>query len=166
MLDWSPFEVLPSGQRPPPPRGLHSPEGVGDRLRAAAFAELQAREAFAWAAERWKDAPERLRKAWLRLADEEDKHLGWLLKRMEELGVSVTERPVSAHLWESFTACASARQFTERMAGAEERGLAAGERFARKLAEQDPVTGAIFGQIAREEAGHVALAVRFLPELD
>lgn len=84
---------------------------------------------------------------------------------MDELGVSVTERPVSLHLWDSFTACQTAKQFTERMAGAEERGLRAGERFHRKLAERDPVTAEMFGQIAREEAGHVALAKRFLPLL-
>jgi len=163
--DWSPFDVLPPGVRPGPSRGIGTAAGVGDRLRSAAFAELQAQTAFTWAAERWPDSPEPLRKAWLRLAAEEAKHLGWLLGRMAELGVSVTERSVSAHLWESFVDCSSARQFTERMAGAEERGQAAGERFASRLAGVDPVSAALFEKVAREEAGHVALAKRFLPLL-
>jgi uncharacterized ferritin-like protein (DUF455 family) len=144
---------------------MGSPDGLGDRLRSAAFAELQARNAFTWAAERFSDAPEPLRDAWLRLAAEEDKHLGWLLGRMEELGVEVGARAVSAQLWESFTLCDSPRQFAAWMAGAEERGQAAGERFSSQLAQSDPVTAALFAQIAREEEGHVALAKRFLPLL-
>jgi uncharacterized ferritin-like protein (DUF455 family) len=138
---------------------------VGDRLRSAAFAELQARTAFLWAAERFPEAPGPLRDAWLRLAAEEDKHLGWLLARMDEIGADVAERPVSAQLWESFISCTSARQFAQWMAGAEERGQEAGERFARRLGGVDSVSAALFAQIAKEEAGHVALAKRYLPLL-
>jgi len=103
--------------------------------------------------------------AWLRLAVEEEKHLGWLLGRMEEIGESVDERPVSAQLWESLSSCESARQFTLWMAGAEERGQFAGERLAVRLSGVDSVSAAVFAQIAKEEAGHVALAKRFLPLL-
>ena len=35
------------------PRSIDSLEGVGDRLRAAAFAEIQARDAFLWAPEHY-----------------------------------------------------------------------------------------------------------------
>lgn len=140
-------------------------QGVGDRLRSVAFAELQARTAFVWAADRFPSAPEPLRQAWLRLAVEEEKHLGWLLGRMEEIGASVAERPVSSQLWESLSSCESARQFTLWMAGAEERGQSAGERLAVRLSGVDSVSAAVFAQIAREEAGHVALATRFLPLL-
>ncbi len=160
--DWSPFIVLPAGVRPLPPRGLGSLEGVGDRLRSVAFAELQARTAFLWASDRFPSAPDPLREAWLRLAVEEEKHLDWLLGRMEEIGASVAERPVSARLWESLCSCESARQFTRWMAGAEERGQSAGERLAVRLSGVDPVSAAVFAQIAKEEAGHVALANRFL----
>lgn len=165
MPDWSPFRVLPPGARPRSPRSIGSVEGVGDRLRTAAFAELQATTAFSWAAEAWTEAPEPLRAAWRRLAVEETKHLGWLLARMEELGVEVGEREVSDQLWVSLSSCSSPRSFTELMAGAEVRGQAAGERFAERLLEVDPKSAAIFGQIAREEAGHVALAERYLPLL-
>ncbi|MEE2828960.1 MAG: DUF455 family protein, partial [Myxococcota bacterium] len=106
-----------------------------------------------------------LRSAWLRLVEEEDKHLGWLLARMDELGVGVGDRPVSDELFASLSSCPSPRAFTERRAGAEERGQDAGETIARRLQGFDPVSASLFGRIAREEAGHVALARRCLPLL-
>ena len=59
--DWSPFRLAPEGTRPEPPRSIHTRDGIGDRLRSAAFAEIQAREAFLWADIRFADeAPEEL----------------------------------------------------------------------------------------------------------
>jgi uncharacterized ferritin-like protein (DUF455 family) len=158
---WSPFDVLPPGARTATPRGLSTVEGVGDRLRAAAFAELQAREAFLWGAERLPDAPDRLRATWRSLADAEDRHLGWLLARMAELGVDPAGRPVSDALWRSLTGCVDARSFAVWMADAEERGRRAGERFGRVLAEHDAASAAIFAKIAEEEVAHIAVAARF-----
>jgi uncharacterized ferritin-like protein (DUF455 family) len=133
-------------------------------MRAAAFAEIQAREAFNWGADRWTDAPDALRSAWRGLAHAEDRHLGWLLKRMQELGIAVDEREVSDQLWVSLTSCVSARDFAHYMASAEERGRKAGERFHEALLERDPVSAAIFGRIAEEEVEHIALAQKFYPE--
>lgn len=134
-----------------------------DRLRAAAFAEIQACEAFLWAASRFADAPEGLRTAWRELAAAEDKHMGWLLARMVELGLSVTERPVSDHLWDSFMGCTDAATFAHYMANAEERGRLAGERFYLALEKRDPVTARIFKDIAVEELEHIRLAHRHFP---
>ncbi len=159
--DWSPFVMLPAGQRTAPPRKLSRPGGVGDRLRAAAFAELQAREAFAWAAEHFVDAPENLRGTWRNLSIAEQRHLGWLLDRMEELGVDVAERPVSDALWHALTSCEDAEQFSRWMADAEERGRAAGLKIGRKLSGVDAVTARIFETIAEEEVAHVAVARRY-----
>lgn len=160
--DWSPFLV--QKERPLPPRPIHTLEGVGDRLRAAAFAEIQAREAFEWAAARYDDAPEALRGAWRMLARAEDKHLGWLLDRMKALGIDVRERATSDQLWHSFERCETAESFAWFMANAEERGRRAGERFAQDLKERDPETARIFGQIALEEIEHIELAKRFFPK--
>ena len=44
------------------------------------------------------------------------------------------------------------------MKTAEERGRAAEESFRRQFAERDPITSAIFGKIADDEAEHIALA--------
>jgi hypothetical protein len=44
------------------------------------------------------------------------------------------------------------------MRTAEERGRAAEESFRRSLAQRDPVTSALFGKIADDEAEHIALS--------
>lgn len=161
--DWAPFHVSP--ERGPSPRSLSTPEGLGDRLRTAAFAELQAREGFLWAAERFVDAPVGVRSAWRRLSAEEGKHLGWLLRRMETLGVDPGGRAVSLRLWDGLTACPSAREFAVLMKLAEERGRTAEESFVRALAEQDPETSALFAKIAAEEVGHLKMAEDCLTQL-
>ena len=159
--DWSPFFVLPDGKRAPTPRSASTPVGIGDRLRAAAFAEIQAREAFSWAGSRYPDAPPRLRAVWADLAAAEDRHLGWLLRRMEELDVDPAGRPVSAALWRSLTSCDDAETFCRWMADAEERGRQAGETIGAALADVDPTTARLFATIAREEVAHIAVASRF-----
>ncbi len=160
---WAPFVVAPVGTRAPRPRGLHTPAGVGDRLRTAAFAEIQARDAFLWAADRFGDALPPVRTAWRRLARAEDKHLGWLLARMAELGEDPAARPVSDQLWRSLLACSTAAEFWGHMAGAEDWGREAGERLGGRLADVDPTSGALFARIAEEEVGHIELAGRFFP---
>jgi hypothetical protein len=70
---------------------------------------------------------------------------------------------VSDVLWRSLTRCSSAREFCLYMAGAEERGRRAGERFGERLAAVDPETARVFAQIALEERAHIALANQFFP---
>jgi uncharacterized ferritin-like protein (DUF455 family) len=155
--------LVAPGKHGEAPRAVTSREGIGDRLRAAAFAELQAREAFRWGAARFEEAPEALRKAWEGLGWAEDRHLGWLLKRMEELEIPIDERGVSDQLWHSLVSCSNARDFAQYMASAEERGRRAGERFRDAMAQVDPVSAKIFGAIAEEEVEHIRLAERFYP---
>lgn len=102
-----------------------------------------------------------LRDAWRRLAKEEEFHLQLLLARMEELGVRVDARAVSDRLWRRLSRCRDAAEFSVQMREAESRGQAAEESFRRSLADKDPVTAAIFGRIADDEAEHLALADRF-----
>ncbi|TBR24007.1 DUF455 family protein [bacterium] len=162
--DWSPFALCAPGVPAPAPRSVATPDGVADRLRAAAFAELQAREAFLYAAEAFSDAPDELRRAWRALAEAEDRHLGWLLGRMKALGLDPGARPVSGRLWEGLMACRSAEEFEVLIAKAEERGRLAGERFRVAMKGADPESAEVFGRIADEEVAHVALARRFYPE--
>ena len=161
--NWGDFRLAPSGEHGAAPRSIHSREGIGDRLRAAAFAEIQAREAFLWAADTFEDAPSRLRTAWRGLAAAEDRHLGWLLARMKELGIEITEKPVSDSLWHSLMSCKTAQTFAVYIANAEERGRLAGVRFCQAMAQVDPETSRIFGRIAEEEVEHIALAFRYFP---
>lgn len=160
---WEPFAILTPHVRPRPPRDINTVEGVGDRLRTAAFAEIQAREAFLWAAKTFTDAPEGLTRDWIKLAAEEDKHLNWLLNRMKELNIDVRDREVSEWLWDSFMICKTARDFTLFMSNAEERGRKAGVRFYQTLLKTDPISAKIFGQIAKEEIEHIRLAETYFP---
>jgi uncharacterized ferritin-like protein (DUF455 family) len=161
--DWNPFCVAPPQEYGDLPRSLNTLEGIGDRLRSAAFAEIQAREAFRWAADHFGDALPGLPHAWRSLADAEQKHLDWLLKRMNELEISIQARKVSDLLWHSLIFCKSAEEFSHFMANAEERGRKAGVRFHQALFQIDPITAKIFGKIADEEVGHIALAHKFYP---
>jgi len=159
---WEPFLIFNDLSKPAPaPRAIETKEGVGDRLRAAAFAEIQAREAFLWASETFEDASESLKKAWQGLALAEDKHLNWLLNRMKELNIDPKSRAVSLRLWESFMKCKSAKEFALFMASAEERGRKAGERFYENLKSQDPISAEIFRKIAEEEIEHIELAQKY-----
>lgn len=157
-LDWSPFELTGPGERLPDTRDIHTIAGIGDRLRTAAFAELQAREAFLWAAERFEDAPETLREAWRFLSREEDKHLKWLFGRMEALGIDVKERKVSNVLWKSLMTCRTGKEFATFIATAEERGRKAGVRFREAMSKTDPESAQVFGKIAEEEVTHIEIA--------
>jgi len=85
-MDWSPFVVCAPEEYAPSARGMGGPEGLGDRLRTAAFAERQAFAAFVWAADAFTDASDELRAAWRRIGAEEKVHLDLLLARMAELG--------------------------------------------------------------------------------
>lgn len=166
LRDWSPFQVLPRRKLPQRSRSIQNPEGIADRLRAAAFAEVQARDAFLWAAERFtNEAPAGLCEAWRFLAQEEHKHLNWLLDRLSVLGFGVGDRAVSDHLWVSLVCTRSAKEFSQYMANAEERGRLAGEKFYTDLELIDPISAAIFKQIALEERAHVELALKHYPEI-
>jgi uncharacterized ferritin-like protein (DUF455 family) len=155
VIDWKPFLVCGDGEKAPKARGINTAEGLGDRLRTAAFAERQAVEAFLWAAKELVDAPPELSSAWRRFAAEEAKHLGWIMTRMRELGVEPAGRPVSDRLWKSLSACRDFREFARLMVLAEQRGKEAEESFHRALAASDPTTAGIFGRIAADEETHI-----------
>lgn len=157
-LDWTPYKTgIPGKIRP-----MNTPEGLGDRIRVAAFAERQAYYAFTQAAKIFADeVPEDLIKAWNQIALEEAKHEKWLLKRLEELNIDVAEVPVSLGLYNSFIGCQSARDFTHYISDSEEKGRIAGVKFAEFLKVTDPVTSKIFTDIADEEVFHISLAKKY-----
>jgi len=159
--DFSPFVLCPAGRRAPAPRSLGSTEGVGDRLRTAAFAERQAVLAFSWAITTFTDAPRGLHEAWRRQIPEEQQHYDLIVNRMSELGFDLKARPVSRGMWDNLSRCATSREFCLMITTAEERGRLAGLRLAEFLQSRDPETAAIFQKISRDEEAHVALALTF-----
>jgi uncharacterized ferritin-like protein (DUF455 family) len=157
-MNFEPFILCLPGQRQPKPRPIHTPAGLGDRMRTAAFAEKQAIFAFGWAAENFQDVPQALRDDWARLVPEEEKHYRLIVDRMAELGFSLTDRPVSTRLWDSLKECETGQEFCQRIAGAEERGRQAGLLMVNYLADTDPATAAVFDEIVTDEVAHVKLA--------
>jgi len=154
---WSPYTI----GIPPKIRPLHTPEGLGDRLRLVAFAERQAYHAFTDAISRFQDAPEGLKEAWKWVALEEAKHESWLVKRLSDIGQDISEVPVSLNLYHSLIKCETARDFAFYISDAEERGRVGAEKFAETLAKTDPETARIFDLIAKEEVEHISLVNRF-----
>lgn len=155
-MDWAPFRVAAPGAAIPRARGLNGPDGLGDRLRTAAFAELQAAAAFRWAVENVVDADPELRAAWTRFSAEEEKHYGWILKRMSSLEIDPAAREVSDSLWRSLTSAATSERFCALMAAAEDRGRQAERAFVQLLKDADPESAEIFRRIADEEDEHIA----------
>jgi uncharacterized ferritin-like protein (DUF455 family) len=160
-MDFSPFVLTPPGERSPKMRPIHTPEGLGDRMRTAAFAELQAIAAFTWAADRFQDVPQALRDEWKAQIADESRHYRLICGRMEDLGLALTDRPVSIGLWESLQECTNGRDFCIRIANSEERGRQAGVKLVEYLEEKDPETAAVFREIVADEVAHVALAERY-----
>jgi uncharacterized ferritin-like protein (DUF455 family) len=154
--NWSPFRTVL--HKPDNIRPLTNPEGVADRLRVVAFAELQARDAFLWGAERFPEAPEHWRADWLRFAEVEDRHAQMLLSRMAELGVSADARTVSDKLTRLCRKAEDPVSFLFLLASAEERGMEAGSILGKQMQAVDAVSAALFAQIADEEVEHVASA--------
>jgi uncharacterized ferritin-like protein (DUF455 family) len=157
-LDPGPFVLCPESTRPPKARRLETPQGLGDRLRTAAFAEWQAVAGFRWAADHFNDVPEPLRADWKGQVADEVRHYNLIRGRMAELGVGLDDRPVSDALWQSLRECETGRQFCLRVTSAEERGRQAALKISTFLADSDPVTAAIFKEIAADEVVHVSLA--------
>lgn len=157
-MNFSPFIITPAGERAPKPRPVTTAEGLGDRMRTAAFAEFQAIIAFRWAAERFQDVPQTLRDDWIAQIADETRHYDMICKRMEDLGFSLAERPVSIGLWESLQECSTGKDFCIRIANSEERGRRAGVLLVEYLGESDPETASIFQEIVEDEVAHVALA--------
>lgn len=160
---WSPFVIQP---RPEKMRALHSEHGVGDRLRAVAFAEIQARDGFLWGANFFTTAPKQWRTAWLRFAEMEDQHAQLLLDRAAALGVSLGERAVSDSLLKMFHKADRPEVFYYSISTAEQRGMEVGLSMIEPMKEVDPVSAAIFERCALEEEEHIATASKHLHDFD
>jgi uncharacterized ferritin-like protein (DUF455 family) len=68
-------------------------------LHALANHELQAAELFAWAILRFANSPEDLRRGWLRILADEQRHCALYVARLEAHGARFGDFPVSGHFW-------------------------------------------------------------------
>lgn len=162
-LNWQPFRV---GRRPDRIRSLKSPEGIGDRLRAVAFAELQARDGFLWGIARFPEAPAAWREAWSRFAAMENRHAQLLLDRAAALNIDLGARVVTDNLLRMFHSATDAEIFLYQISTAEERGMDVGSSMVEPMQSVDPETAEIFRICVAEEEEHVATARQFLAGRD
>lgn len=154
-------------EKPDPVRPLSGPEGVADRLRLVAFAELQARDIFLYGIDRFAgEAHENWLDAWKRFAAVEDRHAQILLTRMEELKIEIPARAVSDKLTRLCRRAENPVDFLFLLSSAEERGMEAGFILGKEMLERDPMSAALFKQIADEEVEHVAMAREALSAYD
>lgn len=158
---WAPFNVHP--KKTDVIRALTAREGVADRLRLVAFAELQARDAFAWGAKKYQGiAPSEWIEAWSQFSLVENKHAQMLLNRMSELEVDPGARTVSDKLIRLCYASPDPVIFLFLLASAEERGMDSGNILGEQMKSVDPISAEIFLEIAREEVEHVEMAKKAL----
>ena len=162
---WKPFRIV-SGKgdfiRP-----LTAKDGVLDRLRLVAFAEVQAKEAFLWGAEKFKGiAPDAWIDEWTRFAAVEERHANMLLTRFHELGGSLEERSLSDKLMRLCMAAEDPVTFLFLLSSAEERGMEAGFTLGKQMELVDGVSAKIFHTIAEEEVEHVHAATAALAPHD
>ncbi|MBE7438283.1 MAG: DUF455 family protein [Spirochaetales bacterium] len=104
VLPGRPVELAPRVERPPPFREFlvrDDPQSHGRILHHFANHELQAIELAAAALLRHQSAPSGYRLELLQLLIDEQKHLHFYLQRMQELGVTFGELPLSFHFWNS-----------------------------------------------------------------
>ena len=97
-----------------------------------------------------------------KVADDESRHLGWCLQRLQEMGVAYGDIPAHNVLWEG--AQSTADSLPARLAVVpcmqEARGLDAGPRLVSKLRGRgDNRSADIIARISAEELAHVAVGV-------
>lgn len=161
--NWQPFTLATPADYIRP---LGKEGGVEDRLRVVAFAEVQAREAFRWGAERFPEAPAEWREQWLAFAHVEERHAQMLLGRMAELGFAIGAKTVSDKLYRLCIQATDPVIFLFLLSSAEERGMEAGMTLGKQMQSVDPISARIFQTIAEEEVEHVAMANKALSGQD
>ena len=106
--------------------------------------------------------PDRFFLDFAKVADDESRHLGWCLQRLQEMGVAYGDIPAHNVLWEG--AQSTSNSLPARLAVVpcmqEARGLDAGPRLVSKLRGRgDNRSADIIERISAEELAHVAVGV-------
>lgn len=141
-------------------------------LERFAHHELQAIELFAWALLAFPEAPAPLRRGWVSTLQDEQEHLDLYLDRLATLGGSLGDRPLSGYLWshvariveadDPLLAFLCAVGLTYEQANLDFT-LTYRDGFA---AVGDDETATVLQRVHDDEVRHVALAMRWLRQLD
>ncbi|MCA8924748.1 MAG: DUF455 family protein [Planctomycetes bacterium] len=147
----------------PPQAALSDPRQRAALLHAFANHELLAVELFALMLLRFPDAPAAFRRGLAQTLQDEQRHLGLYVARLEQLGVPFGSLPLSRYLWDAMAEVTDPLDFVTRMALTfEQANLDHMRSTAARLREVgDAESAAILERIGREEVQHVALGLRW-----
>ena len=155
----------------PRPNALRDPRARATCLARFAHHELQAVELFAWALLRWPDLPAALRRGWLGVLEDEQRHCRLYLERLAALGSAPGEHAVSDYFWRHVPAIDASphgpRAFLAALGLTLEQAnldFAARYRDAFRAAGDD-ASAAVCARVHEDEIGHVRLAAHWLRAL-
>lgn len=153
--------------RVPPIIGYPDPHQRARILHALANHEFQAAELFAWAILAFPDTPAAFRRGLLSILVDEQRHFRLYEARLETLGHSFGDFPVTGHFWNRIGDIQSPLDFICAMGLTFEN---ANLDFAAEYAEAarsfgDEETADVLELVHEEEIRHVAFAWRWLSKL-
>ncbi len=142
---------------------LHDAAVRGRLLHAMANHELQALELMALALLRFPGADRRFRRGLAHVMADEQRHLMMYVRRMNALGVTLSDLPLSDFFWRALRAPADPLTFVVQMGLVlEQANLDFAAHWAGRLrASGDHETADILDQVYAEEIGHVRHGVRW-----
>jgi uncharacterized ferritin-like protein (DUF455 family) len=176
-----PGSVPPSSPRRPP--GLEIRSGgdvrvppavawpdIAQRVRilhALANHELQAAELFAWAVLAFPDAPPAMRRGWLRILADEQRHCAMYVARLAAHGARFGDFPVSGHFWRKAKDLATPLQFNCAMGLTFENANLdfTGDYVAAARAAKDEESARVLLAVHADEVHHVRFAWEWLVKL-
>jgi len=167
----APLSLSTRAERLPRPSELGSAEARARCLARFAHHELMAVELFAWALLRWPELPAELRRAFVRVIADEQRHCRMYLERLAAHGSTLEQHPRSDYFWKHAQAIADSphgpRAFLCAMGLTLEQAnldFAAVYRDAFR-ASGDEDSARVCDAVQRDEVGHVGLAASWLRRL-
>ncbi len=155
----------------PRPGELRSRAARTSCLARFAHHELMAAELFAWALLRWPDLPPELRRDWVGVLADEQRHCRLYLSRLRELGSDLGEHPLSDYFWQHAPAIAASDHGSRAFLCAmgltlEQANLDFSLLYRDAFREAgDEAAARICQRVHDDEVGHVALAAEWLARL-
>lgn len=155
----------------PRPAALADPAARARCLARFAHHELMAVELFAWALLRWPDLPRRMRREWLGVLADEQRHCRAYLGRLAALGSHLGEHPRSGYFWSHARTIAQSphgpRAFLCAMGlTLEQANLDFSALYRDAFREAgDEASARVCEQVHRDEVRHVRVAAHWLRQL-
>jgi uncharacterized ferritin-like protein (DUF455 family) len=165
------LQMRSGSRRLPKMHELKDPAARVVSLERFAHHELTAIELFAWALLLFPEAPAPMRRGLLITLEEEQLHLQLYLRRLEELGGGLGERPLSDYLWRHVGAIRDASDPVGAFLSAvgltfEQANLDYAAMYTEAFAKAgDDVSADIMRRVHDDEIGHVQLAATWLRRL-